>query len=333
MTALLGEMEDAGVAAAEVAEVAYNGTPLEPFIQSIKQKVGSKEGCDTYIFEAPNPTILPKLEKAGSSSASRFSAPRVEPFKICGCTVIVLSWQMFFKDFVPEKFTCVRGCGRATVVRNGWYSKLVRALGLHRPLFILSQDYRCKDCHAKPDGKGGFGSTLYLAHKLEILNQVCSFIKGQLPIDFTEIGVPVERSLQDLVHFLAPEAVGFPRIARLMNELHVLGEKRRELTYYKYQLELKAKRVEEEAKRQSGISRFFSGSAAGQAGAGRAEQLVETWATGKRVPDWVAGPSLLSSVFLQQAAANIPSYNRQMALVKGECIGVDHCHKLMRRIR
>jgi hypothetical protein len=219
------------------------------------------------------------------------------------------------------------------VVRNGWYSKLVRALGLHRPLLILSQDYRCKDCHAKPNGKGGYGSTLYLAHRVEIRDQLRSFIKDQLPIDFTETGVPVERSLQDLVHFLAPEAVGFPRIARLVNELHVLGKKRRELTYYKYQLELKAKRVEEEAKRQNGIGKFFGGARAGQAGPSRVEQSVQTWAFGKRVPDWVAGPSLLSSVFLQQAAANMPTYSRQMAFVKGECVGVDHCHKLMRRVR
>ncbi|GAQ91599.1 hypothetical protein KFL_008150020 [Klebsormidium nitens] len=237
---------------------------------------------------------------------------------------------MFFKGFVPEKFTCVRGCGRATVVRNGWYSKLVRALGLHRPLFILSQDYRCKDCHAKPDGKGGYGSTLYLAHSSEIRNQLRPFIKDQLPIDFTETGVPVERSLQDLIHFLAPEAVGFPRIARLVKELHVLAEKRRELVYYEYQRELKAKRAEAEAERQIGIGRFFGGTAGGGAGI---EQPVQSWAMGKRVPDWIAGPALLSSVFLQQAAANIPTYNRQMALVKGECVGVDHCHKLMRRIR
>lgn len=234
---------------------------------------------------------------------------------------------------MPEKFTCVRGCGSATVVRNGWYSKLVRALGLHRPLFLLSQDYRCKDCHAKPNGKGGYGSTLYLAHSSEVLNQLRTFIMEQLPISFTDTGVPVERSLQDLVHFLAPEAVGFPRIARLVKELHVLGEKQRELVYYKYQGELKAKRREKEAKRQNGIGKFFTGMGGGRVASSGVAQPVQTWAMGKQVPDWIAGPALLSSIFLQQAAANIPTYSRQMALVKGECIGVDHCHKLMRRIR
>lgn len=331
---LAKRMEDgAGHAAPEVAEIAYSGTSLEPFIQSVKLKVGGREACESYIFEAPNPTISAKLEKPGPPSGSPFSAPGVEFFKAWGCTVIVLSWQTFFKGFVPEKFICVRGCGRATVVRNGWYSKLVRALGLYRPLFILSQDYRCKNCHAKPDGKGGYGSTLYLAHSAEIRNQLRPFIMDQLPIDFTETGVPVERSLQDLIHFLAPEAVGFPRIARLVNELHVLAEKRKELVYYEFQGELKAKRTEEEAKRQTGIGRFFSGTGGGRVASSGVEQPVQTWAMGKRVPGWVAGPALLSSVFLQQAAANMPTYSRQMALVKGECVGVDHCHKLMRRVR
>jgi hypothetical protein len=203
-------MEDAGAAAAEVAEVAYARTPLEPFIQSIKQKIGSKKGCDKYIFEAPNPTVSASLKKSGSSFATRYSASQVEPFKIWGCTIIVLSWQTFFKDHVPEKFKCIWGCGRATVVRNGWYSKLVRVLGLHKPLFILSQDYHCKDCHSKPDGKGGYGSTLYLAHRVEILDQLRgSFIMDQLPVQFSETGVvPVERSLLDLLHFLAPKAIG-----------------------------------------------------------------------------------------------------------------------------
>jgi hypothetical protein len=125
LTALLGAMEDAGVgAAAEVAEIAYNGTPLEPFIQSIKQKVGSKEGCDTYIFEAPNPTISSKLEKAGSSSAFRYNAPRVEPFKIWGCTVIVLSWQSFFKIMClkssPAFETVARPLWSAMVGTQSW---------------------------------------------------------------------------------------------------------------------------------------------------------------------------------------------------------------------
>jgi hypothetical protein len=157
----------------------------------------------------------------------------------------VLSWQTFFKDFVPEKFLCVKGCERATVAKNGWYSKLVRALGLQRPLFLLSQDYRCKDCHAKPDGKGGFGSTLYLAHKQEVLGQLSLFIRNQLEVVFTETGVPVERSLQDPVSYLAPKAIGFPSIARLVKEMHVGAEKRRELVYYDYQLELKEKRLQE----------------------------------------------------------------------------------------
>jgi hypothetical protein len=155
----------------------------------------------------------------------------------------------------------------------------------------------------------------------------------QLPVDFTETGVPVERSLQDLIHFLAPKAIGFPRIARLVKELHVLAEKRKELVYYEYQCELKAKRAEQDAKRQNGIGRFFGGTGGGGAGASDFEQPIQTWAMGKRIPDWIAGPLLLSSVFLQQAAANIPTYNRQMALVKGKCVGIDHCHKLMRRIR
>lgn len=91
-------MEDAAEhAAAEVAEVAYSGTSLEPFTQSIKQKVGGKEACGSYIFEAPNPTISAKLEKSGPSSATSLCAPRVEPFKTWGCAVIVLSWQTFFR--------------------------------------------------------------------------------------------------------------------------------------------------------------------------------------------------------------------------------------------
>ncbi|GAQ93228.1 hypothetical protein KFL_013750010, partial [Klebsormidium nitens] len=170
------------------------------------------------------------------------------------------------------------------------------------------------------------------SHSAEIRNQLRPFIMDQLPISFTETGVPVERSLQDLIHFLAPEAIGFPRIARLVQELHVLAEKRRELVYYQYQDELKTKRTEEEAKRQTGIGRFFSSTGERVASSG-VEQPVQTWAMGKRVPDWVAGPALLSSIFLQQAAANMPTYNRQMALVNGECVGVDHCHKLMRRVR
>ncbi|GAQ84457.1 hypothetical protein KFL_001890210 [Klebsormidium nitens] len=325
-------MADAsGAAAAEVAEVSYTGTALEPVIQAIKQKIGGKESCETYIFEAPNPTISPK-EKSGPSS-SRFNPPSVDLFKAWGCTIIVLSWQTFFKDHVPEKFKCVKGCGKFTVVRNGWYAKLVSlVLGLHRPLFILSQDYRCKDCHAKLDGKGGFGSTLYLAHKEEIRAQLRPFILHQLPIGFSETCVPVERSLLDLLEILAPEAIGFPRIARLVKELHTLAEKRRELVYYDYQLELKAKRAEDEVKRQKGIGKFFQASVQ-QAGSGAAEQPVQAWAMGKRVPDWVAGSALLSSLFLQQAAAKMPEYSRQMALVRGECVGMDHFHKLMRRIR
>jgi hypothetical protein len=79
---IVERMDDAAEhATAEVAEVTYSGTALEPFIQSIKQKVRAKEICNSYIFDAPNPTISAKLEKLGSSSATSFRAPPVEPFK------------------------------------------------------------------------------------------------------------------------------------------------------------------------------------------------------------------------------------------------------------
>lgn len=211
----------------------------------------------------------------------------------------------------------------------------MRALGLQRLLFILLQDYRCKDCHAKPDGKGGYGSTLYLAHKEEILSQLATFIRSQVPVVFSETGVPVERSLQDLVSYLAPEAVGFPSISRLVKKMHVAAEKHKEFVYYEYQIELQKKRAEEqrakEEKQKVGVAKFFVQIPRPQANTELAP--IQPWAAGKRVPDWTAGPALLSSFFLQMAAAKEPMYNRQMSLVTGEFLAVDHCHKLMRRIR
>jgi hypothetical protein len=312
------------------AEVAYNGTALEPFIQRIKQKL-AKDTCDSYIFETPYPTLSHKQTSASGKSST--GCKNVDNFKAWGCSIIVLSWQTFFPQEVPEKFVCVKGCGRATVVKNGWYSKLVRALGLQRPLFILSQDYRCKDCHAKPDGKGGYGSTLYLAHKEEILSQLASFVRLQVPVVFTETGVPVERSLQDLVSYLAPEAVGFPSIARLVKEIHVAAEKRRELVYYEYQLQKRAQHEKARAKKQkAGVARFFVQKLT-PAVTNQQQEPIQQWAAGRRVPDWTAGPALLSGLFLQQAAAKEPMYNRQMAQVTGEFLATDHCHKLMRKIR
>jgi hypothetical protein len=134
---------------------------------------------------------------------------------------------------------------------------------------------------------------------------------------------------------LAPEAVGFPAIARLVKEIHVIAEKRKELIYYEYQLELQRKRGREEKcraeKQKVGVAKYFFQRPPPQANQQPAP--IQLWAAGRRVPDWTAGPALLSGLFLQVAAAKEPMYDRQMALVTGEFLAVDHCHKLMRRIR
>lgn len=117
-------------AAFDEAEVFYAGTALEPFIQKIKQKIGS-DTCSTYIFEAPNPTLSQRKNCAHTSGAGAnpLNPPSVDPFKAWGCSIVVLSWQTFFSHHVPDKFRCVKGRGRASVVRNGWYSKAGESAG------------------------------------------------------------------------------------------------------------------------------------------------------------------------------------------------------------